>query len=90
LYTSTQHGTWVILNHRPCFEGVTKATEHQISEQPVCVLLFEIWTFEIGAGMLAAQPCFKVQILYLPGGAEDFDVNTHTDQFNSTGKKSKK
>jgi len=90
LYTSTQHGTWAKFNPRPCFEGVTKATEHHISEQPVCVPIFEIWTFEIRAGMLAAQPCFKVLISYLPRGTEDFDVNKHIDQFNSTGNKSKK
>ena len=90
LYTTAQHGTWVILNPRPCFEGVTKATEHHISEQPVCVLIFEIRTFEIRAGMLVAQPCFKLLIQYLPGGNEDFDVNTHIDQSNSTGNKSKK
>ena len=90
LYTSTQHGTWVIFNPRPSFEGVTKATEHHISEQPVCVPIFEIWRLEIRAGMLASQPCFKVLIPYLPRGTVDFYVNTQIDQYNSTGNKSKK
>jgi hypothetical protein len=74
-----------ILNPRPYFEGAIKATEHHITEQAVCMLIFET-----RAGMLAAQPCFKVPIACLPGATEHCDVNTNIDQFNSTGNKSKK